>query len=208
MELIRISNQRLKLMLTPTDMIHFELNTECLGESREQLHRAFRRLLEEIRQQTDFDADDSHLSVQYFPSREGGCEMFISRLGEDGGARDASLPAAVSESTALRPMRGVAGSFRRDCVYRFEEIDCLLKVCRRLSSIPYICSSAAYRDDRGRYFLFLSILAPSPFSLPPELDFIVEYGVLENTSLLRPYLLEHATVICREGAVTQLASLA
>ena len=32
MELIRINARRLKIMLTPTDMSHFELNSDSIGE--------------------------------------------------------------------------------------------------------------------------------------------------------------------------------
>ena len=84
MELIRISERKLKIMLTPTDMCHFELNDDSFERDSEKMHRAFRLLLDEVRRQTDFSGDERHLSIQYFPSREGGCEMFISQLCHDG----------------------------------------------------------------------------------------------------------------------------
>jgi negative regulator of genetic competence, sporulation and motility len=117
MELIRISDHKLKIMLTPLDMCHFELNAETFGEDSEKLHGAFRLLLEEIRKQTDFEGDDNHLSVQYFPSREGGCEMFISHLRhEDGTSKKASqrpslLPAAKSASQLESSCANLSPSF-------------------------------------------------------------------------------------------------
>lgn len=212
MELIKISNRKLKIMLTPTDMCHFELNTDSFGEDSVQMHRSFRLLLEEVRKQTDFDADDEHLSVQYFPSREGGCEMFISHL--ESAASDSSAsrkipPLLPPEKSAVQvKKRKQSGSFRKDCAYRFERLEYLLNVCKRLLNIDCLCDSAVYRDEHGIYFLFLTVFSASPFSVPEELDFVVEYGKIETASLLRLYIQEHALPICRHNAIFKLASLA
>ena len=214
MELIRISDRKLKIMLTPTDMCHFELNADSFGEDSMQMHRAFRLLLREIRTQTGFDADDCHLSVQYFPSREGGCEMFISNLSSeesDHSSHTSQISAALSppkESMQVRPFKKHGGSFKKDCAYRFEALPHLLQVCRRLSELGFISDSTAYKDEKGAYFLFLTVQTNSPFSTPEELDFIVEYGSIENASLLRLYIREHAALICSQNAVGELAKLA
>lgn len=213
MELIRISDRKLKIMLTPTDMCHFDLNVEDFGEDSVQMHRAFRRLLNEIRVKTGFEADNRHISVQYFPSREGGCEMFISNLsGEDAESEslaDAS-PALISpsrEGMQIRPFKKHGGSFKKDCAYRFASLQPLLQVCKRLFGIGSIVESSAYRDEKGSYFLFLTVLGASPFSTPEELDFIVEYGSIENVSHLRLYIREHAIIVCPTNAVDHLARL-
>ena len=213
MELIRISTHKLKIMLTPVDMSHFELNSDSFGEDSEQMHRSFRLLLDEVRKQTDFDADDKHLSVQYFPSREGGCEMFISHLQSNGSEREhttppSSLLPSAKISTELRPFKKSSGSFRKDCAYRFEALCHLLCACKRLLGIDSICESTAYRDEKGDYLLFLTVLASSPFSIPEELDFIVEYGSIENALILRLYIREHASLICSPNAVRELGYLA
>ena len=212
MELIRISNQKLKIMLTPTDMMHFDLNSDTFTDDSARMHRAFRHLLEEVRKQTDFDADDTHLSVQYFPSREGGCEMFISQLTAEVPKEHRnfpiSLPPPSEEKTHLKPIRYQGGSFQRECAYRFETLDRLLLVCKRLCNFGFICTSAAYKDDREYYFLFLTLPTRSPFSTPEELDFIVEYGNIENASILRLYIREHAQIICENDALQQLSKLA
>ena len=211
MELIRISDRKLKIMLTPTDMCHFDLNADSFGEDSAKMHRAFRLLLHEIREQIGFDADDTHISVQYFPSREGGCEMFISNLQSEENERASLAPPTTNQSPkqslGLRPLRKGDGSFRKECAYRFEALCHLLRTCRRLFEIGYICDSSAYKDERGVYFLLLSVLSASPFSTPEELDFIVEYGTVENAAHLRLYVREHASLICT-GAIEQLAGLA
>ncbi|MBE6601584.1 MAG: adaptor protein MecA [Ruminococcaceae bacterium] len=211
MELIRISDRKLKIMLTPMDMCHFELYPDRFGEDSEGMHRAFRLLLDEVRRQTDFDADDSRISVQYFPSREGGCEMFICNLHaeqENEESRiDAKLPSA-KPCTELRPYKKRNGSFRRNCAYRFERLEHLLSACRRLLQNGGITESSVYRDEGGDYLLFVTVLATSPYSTPEELEFVVEYGSIENEPRLRVYIREHATLICPSDAVARMAELA
>ena len=210
MELIRISDQKLKIMLTPLDMNQYELNVDGFGEDSPKMHRAFRRLLAEIHRRIDFDADDSHLSVQYFPSREGGCEMFICNLPYEkdtcqGISSGLSLPDR-SEVSQL-PVKRAGGSFKKDTAYRFDKLSYLLATCRRLNDIGFSCESSVWQDDKNAYFLFLTMRSPSPYSTPDELDFIVEYGTIENPSLLQLYIREHGSVICRENAIRELSAL-
>jgi negative regulator of genetic competence, sporulation and motility len=203
MELIRISDSKLKIMLTPMDMRQFELSTDNFYDDSEKMHRSFRLLLDEVRRQSGFEADDHRISVQYFPSREGGCEMFISNLS---GERDRGT-CALTPAQEIKPVTRTRGSFYRSFAYRFEGLDELLSVCRRLLPMDYITASSAYRDDAGRYYLFISTFAASPFATPEELYFIVEYGSIENASQLRLYLAEHGTTVCATDAVGTLGAI-
>ena len=84
----------------------------------------------------------------------------------------------------------------------------MLQACRRLKGAGYAGESAAYRDERGAYFLLFSVLSASPFSMPEQWGFIAEYGAVENAAHLRIYILEHGHVICPHDAVECLATLA
>ena len=204
MELIRISEGKLKIMLTPTDMRQFELNTDNFYDDSEKMHRSFRRLFDEVRRRSGFEADDHRISVQYFPSREGGCEMFISNLAGD----KERATCALTPAQGMQPATRTRGSFCRSFAYRFERLDELLSVCRRLLPMDYISASSAWRDDVGRYYLILNTFAASPFATPEELYFVVEYGHLENAAQLRLYLSEHGEVVCAEDAVGTLGAIA
>ncbi|MBQ9796731.1 MAG: adaptor protein MecA [Clostridia bacterium] len=207
MELIRISDRKMKIMLTPTDMHHFELNADSFGEDSIQMHRAFRLLLEEVKRRTGFEADDHRISVQYFPSREGGCEMFISNVSSNSADDEESGSCPLEKGKALQLRRQSHNSFHRECAYRFFSLSDLLAVCCRLLKNGYIGSSSAHRDEKDCYYLILNVLSPSPFSIPEDLQFIVEYGSIENAAALKLYLLEHGSMICNENAVHQLGSL-
>ncbi len=208
MELIRISNRKLKIMLTPTDMCQFHLNPDSLEKGSPQMRQAFRLLFAEIRKQTDFDADDRHISVQYFPSREGGCEMFISHLkAEDEGSctTERLLPAGTSSSPAILPAKRNCGKYRKECAYSFSTMEGLLQACLRLQKAGYIGDSGAWKDDRSIYYLLLETFSASPFHTPEEIAFLSEYGCTECVATLRLFLKEHGTLICQNDAVERLA---
>ena len=204
MELIRINDRKLKIMLTPSDMSHFEMNAERLGEDTEQMRRSFRMLMKEVRRKIAFDLDDRRVSVQYFPSREGGCEMFVSCSLQEEKKRALSplVESLFPVSTEKKPEK-----YRRELVYRVLELCDLLGVCRRLQSANYHGESRAFRDERGGYFLFLKLQTHSPFSLPEEIAFLAEYGTVCNLAQTKLYILEHAKPIS-EKAVEELAALA
>ena len=200
MELIRISDRKLKIMLTATDMSHFEMDAERLGEDSEQMRRSFRLLMREVRRKISFDLDDRRISVQYFPSREGGCEMFVSSLPQ---SEDKKKAVAAAE-TPQKP----AGTqrFHRESAYRMKEMQDLLRACERLRAAHFRGDSRAYRDDRGGYLLLVGVVSPSPFHLPEEVSFLSEYGELCNLSQMKIYIREHASLIS-EHAMEDLASL-
>ena len=203
MELIRISDRKLKIMLTATDMSHFEMDAERLGEDSEQMRRSFRLLMREVRRKISFDLDDRRISVQYFPSREGGCEMFVSSLpqNDDKKRSVAPIPASGSPAKPLGTQR-----FHRESAYRMQEMNDLLRACDRLRAARFGGDSRAYRDDRGGYLLLVGVVSSSPFHLPEEVAFLSEYGELCNLTQMKIYIREHASLIS-EHAMEDLASL-
>ena len=209
MELIKITDQRLKIMLTSSDMTQFALDPTTIENCDAQTTAAFRLFWGEICRQYGLEIDDSHLSVQYFPSRGGGCEMFVSSLqnttaGEDKERRKRSSGAGSAILPVGKPL---SGSFLRETAYRFDGLQALLAACNRLKSIGYIGESAAYRDGSSVYYLLLKLLSPSPFTLPDEFAFLCEYGRPENASSLRLYFREHGSMIRSPDAVDVLAEL-
>ena len=191
-------------MLTATDMLHFEMNTDRLGEDSEQMRRSFRLLMREVRRKIAFDLDDRRVSVQYFPSREGGCEMFVSSLPQNEDKKR-SLAAVPAAPLPAKPQK--AQSFRRESAYRMKEIGDLLRACERLRASRFCGESRAYRDRRGGYFLLVGFVSASPVRFPEEISFLSEYGELCNLTQIRIYIREHASLIS-ERAVEELASLA
>ena len=147
MELIKITDQRLKLMLTSSDMTQYALDPLSIESCDAQTTSTFRSFWGAVRRQYGLDFDDSHLSVQYFPSRGGGCEMFISSMQNSGGEEKERRRRSSGGGNAILPIgKALSGNFLREAAYRFENLSALLSACHRLKSIGYIGESAVYRD--------------------------------------------------------------
>ena len=208
MELIKITDQKLKIMLTPSDMTQYELEPKIIEAFNAQTSSAFRAFWNEVRRQYHLDFDDSHLSVQYFPSRGGGCEMFVCSMQSPASDDKERKKRGTLTGNAILPVEKTkSGRFLRETAYRFDSLSHLLAACHRLKSIGYIGESTAYRDGVSAYYLLLKLLSASPFSLPEEISFLSEYGRPENAHVLRLYFREHGSVIRSPDAVDVLAEL-
>ncbi len=207
MEILMISDTKLKVMLDAEDLQSFSLTAEELDYNNTETKRMFWDVLSRAKQSVGFDTDGHRVLVQLFPSRSGGCEMFVSKLGllcrsecDEQGEPSLSAVIAKNPRVSQSAPRGTSVS-----AFGFDTMACLLAVCRRLESLSYDGVSEAYLGDDRRCYLFLSDLERTPYVPLDEYAFIGEYGTQENANMLRHYVQEHARPICRGSAVTCLS---
>ena len=200
MEWIRISKNKLKIMLSAEDARHYEL--DCKSADLEDLvtRTAFREILSDVKRQTDFDASEDKIYIQMYPSKEGGCELFVTRMGlllsdEENGIS----PKTVRENGRLRlPPRAAAPERRAFC---FDALSALLAVCKRVAQSTRVRESEVFRDEQARWWLLLTGKSTQ------RLAFAREYGREVRADLAHLYLAEHATPICPKNAVQTLSEL-
>lgn len=195
MELILISDSKLKIMLTRDDMQQYALNCDTIDYDNTETRRAFWNILDEAKHRTGFDAAAERVFIQLYPSKEGGCEMYVTKLGfDETRASRALLPGGASKRGVLRS---------RICAYRFAQLDELLVVCRRLSALDAPLPSSAYRDDEGEWHLILD-----ETNTPPEqLGFLCEFGTAEDAGRLSVYIAEHGVCVRQGDAAAVLGGL-
>lgn len=216
MDLIRINDNKLKIMLTPSDMECYALDADTMDYTQTETRRAFRSILDEARNRTGFDVSGDKIYIQFYPSRGGGCEMFVTKY---------DLVCAVS-NPADRPPATVQGRAtlkqqtrddtrceterNRSAAYVFESMEHLLCACRHLLHHAFSGSSAAYRGEEGRYYLLLSEhpgLKRNMIGDRATAAFLHEYGTEQDAELVRLYIKEHAHPICERHAVRRLGEL-
>ncbi len=188
MELILISNSKLKIMLSPDDMREHRLCCDSVDYNNTETRRAFWSILDEAKQQTGFDAASSRVYIQLYPSRSGGCELYVTKLLPDSDKRHSDKP-----------------SNGRELTFRFEGIDPLLRVCRRLSLTGFDGSASAYCDEELHSWLCLSGVDDHELD---RLAFIGEFGEECDPSSSLAYIDEHGHCICPQEAIERLAVLA
>ena len=206
MEIIMISSSKLKVMLGADDLRQFELNADQLDYSNTDTKRMFWDVLSKAKHQTGFDTDGQRVLVQLYPSKEGGCEMFVTKIGI----------LCSSDSFECRENKGddkcheIIYKNKKNSsfsVFSFESTEDMISVCRRLRLIGYIGESSAYFDEKGKAYLFLSDIEFDELTPPDEFSFILEYAKPENLQKLNYYFSEHGKLICEKDAVSILSTL-
>ncbi len=204
-----ISDNKLKVMLCEEDLRQFELKADQLDYSNTDTKRMFWDVLSKAKHQTGFDTDGQRVLVQLYPSKEGGCEMFVTKIGllssgdtQKCSNQDKNGNRLFLTNNTLKKTNALTFS-----LFSFDTTEDLLNVCRRLEAIGYIGESSAYSVENGQKFLLLSDVDFEDYAPPDEFSFILEYAKLERKENLNYYLAEHGKAICDRDAVSILSRL-
>ncbi len=200
MEHIRISPGKLKLMLTKADMEHYELDADGLSGDDLLSRDSLRPLLEDCRIRSGFDAVGGRLFIQLYPSRDGGAEIYITRL-------DAPPPD--------REKTDGGDAIRITAVYRFDAMASLLEVCRRLADDPAITESTAWSGERDCFLILYEKISCREYLERSKRRggdckkrlFIGEYGRYLPSPAAEFYVKEHCFCFCEKNAVKILANM-
>ncbi len=196
MDMIRISDDKLKVILDKRDMQAYALSSESLDYDNVETRRALWEILDEAKLKLGFDAAENRILVQAYPDKKGGCEIYVTKMEKEA--------AEGKEATGARGVRG------RVSMFSFEDFDVLCLVCDKLSRAPRRYESAAYTLDNAFYLFIKERLEESilPSSRLSALSFIEEYAKRAKGPLEAAYIKEHGEVILDEDAIEKLAPLA
>lgn len=210
MELIRISSSKLKIMLTGEDMKKYALDAESADYDNTATRRAFWSILDDVKNQSGFNAAGDRIFIQLYPAKDGGCEMFVTKMGllcaaEDEKKQTARPKVKMPKTLIDKPHDG--GGRERIGSYVFDELSSLLGVCRQLRARKWRGKSEAYRGRDGRCYLILSERTRDMSATLDRLSFISEFGQSQNSETVRLYIREHGECICARDAVQTLGVL-
>ena len=218
MELLLISDSKLKVMLSPKDMEQYEITCENIDYDNTETRRAFWSILNQAKHQTGFDAAADRIFIQVYPSRGGGCEIFVTKIdigakadNKDDSARlSASTKAEKStvKSTSPKPRRRLAKS-----IFHFDTMDDMLSACYHLEKTCEFVSSSAY-SHKSSSCCYLALEweqedTPAYLNMESKFKFAVaiEYGRHLSEKEILPYINEHCDYILAYDAVQSLAML-
>lgn len=194
MEYILINESKLKITLEKSDLESFDISVDELDYGNPYAKTVFEEILAYSKDNFGFDTTGHKVLLQLYPSKDGGCELFITRL---------------CESTELRTGE-ITEKKKRHKAYSFEKLSSLLSVCKLLCSEGFSGESSAWFDDDGKWFLLLSLEGEdSDLDLLPidKFSFICEYGEAESPKSLSLYLFEYAHPICQGDATLVLGKI-
>lgn len=201
MEYIIINDSKLKVILDKEDFDTLDISVEELDYTNPDAKSAFENIFEHAKEELGFDTSGYRILLQLFPSKDGGCELFITKLGKLSSQKEEEL-------RAFKQPKKETDSIKK--AYSFDSLSSLLSVCKILSSNKNAPESSAFFDKDGKWYLLLSIdgdFDEDELRIISDLTFITEYGSRENANSLSLYLGEYGKEICEKNAIETLGKI-
>ena len=179
MEIIKINCEKIKISLSVDDMDNLNINYDMLDGVNECSKKAFNKILDRAKDECGFVTTGKRIFVQIFPSKDGGCEMFVTKLNE------------LDNKYSLTKRK-------KEICYYFTSIEDMLQVCLAAKKAKLQCVSKAYFvEDTGTYYLCLD----------KEIKNAIEYGGHKCINNTEAYLDEHYTPFTSD-AINKLSAFA
>ena len=194
MELLVISESKLKVMMDKEDMEKYGLIGSDLDYDDPPTRKKLLRILDDVKAQSGFDTAADKLLIQLYPSRDGGSEMFVTKLG--------LLPASAEQS--LKRSRGVGVFCRESEIFFASDFSSLLQMARLCDGLKYIENSSLFYEEGRGYYLILDERGSG--GVPSPLWPLLEYGEPLPAGR-RAYIEEYTENLMEENAAHLLSSL-
>ena len=214
MEYISIGKSKLMITLSKEDMREYGIPER--GGSGEENTERLRKMLNKIEKNTGFEVMGLGVEVRCFPSKCGGCELYLFRSPcVENGRRIYEAGKTVAERSTERK---AASAFKintigekRDpqpfyaddfVVYRFEKLEDAALLCKRLNACKYRGRSDLYYiknsalPSQKHYYLITAC----------EMSYANEYNGAPASRKFYYFVKEHGRLICRD-AVAVLPAL-
>ena len=203
MEYIPINESKLKIICEENDLSAYGISADTLEYGDASSRKFIEDALEGARRELGFETSKHRVLIQLFPSHDGGCEIFVSKLG---------LLEDVDPDKKKKELSPKKEKETQKKLYFFERLDFLLEACKRLSFLPPCKASSAFYLNAKGYFLYLELEDPDGLfeygiDALDEYSFILEYGEPQNTKKELPFLNEYAKCLCRNNAVERLCKI-
>lgn len=135
MELLLISNKKMKILLTRQDMESYNLDADNLDYGVKNTRQTLDEIFELAKRKTGFEIKKGKLFVQAFPCVDGGCEIYLTRLDEE-------VSGLVED--------GCTDSYVLSCYKNVEEAE---KTAKAISINPNINEVKIYKDLYNQSYL-------------------------------------------------------
>ena len=197
MELIVISDKRLKIMLSADDMSAYNINALTLDTDNNKTKRILYDILDRAKRNAGFESDTDRVFVQIFPSREGGCEMFVTKFSDLYDYEEVDNVAVAH----LHQAKGNA--VKKRLVYRFWAMGDLLCACRALKNRKYKELSEVYASAESDAVYLMLCEGEGAC----DISVVCEYADPVFFPGISLYISEHCIPICEGDAVGKLSQL-
>lgn len=190
MEILKISDNKLKVMLTEADMKKYSLKACELDYNDSVNRRKFWGILDDIKSLCGFNVEGDKVLIQFYPSKDGGCEMFITKLGV--------LSRAAEKNISRSDRLTMLSSLR--VLYKFYSLENLAAACGLLNDEDCPSSSDLFFGEGGELYLEITERGSASSAGLSSYERLLEFSERVDKALY-PYITEHCKRITKGNAV-------
>lgn len=196
MDVLKISETKVKIMLSRTDVKKFKLDIEKVDYNDSKTRSKIWEILDHVKKHHGWNSEDNKLLIQFYASRDGGAELFVTKL--DG--------ISQKNERILTKSREVTLLDSKRTIYSFKSFDDLLRASRIIKDSKSIRASELFYDESEGYFLEITERGTCDKAQILELAILLEFSHKVPKELF-PYITEHYSKLTHGNAVEQLAKL-
>jgi negative regulator of genetic competence, sporulation and motility len=193
MDILKISDTKLKIMLDRNDMAMYDLCGADIDYNNSATRKKFWHILDDVKSRCGFETEGEKLLVQYYPSKDGGCELFVTKL--CGVSQSSKRSLAKAENVTL-----LDGKQR---IFLFRSLEDLIKASSLIRPGDNIRSSDAYLGESGEYYLTVSERGDLSRQGTGGLSLLLEFSRRVDLSRMA-YISEHCRKLTSGDALARL----
>ncbi|MBQ9071296.1 MAG: adaptor protein MecA [Clostridia bacterium] len=196
MDVLKINSTKIKIMMSPSDVKKFGLNTSDIDYNDKETRVKVWEILDFVKSNHDFDHGKDKLLVQFYPSKDGGAELFVTRL----------VGLSKGKERWVSKAGNVTMLDSRQTVYNFKNFNDLIHIAKIINGRKSIKGSELFYDDYDGYYLEITEQGKTRLDSICDLAIIMEFAEATPKDKL-PYITEHCKKLTDGSAVEQLAKL-
>lgn len=202
MELIVINENKLKIMMSKSDMQSYGLDENEFYCSITNAREILEKILHNSPICTGFEniSIEDKILLQLYPDKNGGCELYVTKITIDE-KEDALFMPQENKPKYLLPKAIIKTPL---ISYKFEALEDVIFASKELISRNYTGESSFYQNYDGKYYLFMNT---SGTKNDTHVEFLAEFG--ESTNAENSYLMlsEYGKCLFKRDALRSLSEI-
>ena len=193
MEFLLIGETKLKIIMDRSDVNEYKIDVKSPDCADPACRRAVWNILDRAKKEVGFDPTGDKVLVQFYPTKNSECEVFVTKLG---------VLSSASAKIVSRSDR-IAMLSREKNIYFFDSLESLTLASRAIKKTHSFCPAGdVYMADGGHYFLVVEEYAKGgeKFEFPQ----ILEFGKILSADF-SIYLPEHAKLIAEGDGIERFS---
>lgn len=196
MDVLKISGTKLKIMLSADDMKKYSLDVDDVDYNDTKTRSKVWKILDYVKKNYDFTPDGEKLLIQFYPSKDGGAELFVTKLTglSRGNERSMSKSGNVTMLDSKRTM------------YNFPNFEELIQASKIINGAKSIKESELFYSESDGYYLEITERGATRLGQICEFAILLEFASKAPDEKI-PYITEHCKKLTDGSAVEQLSRL-